>query len=292
MKIGFLILAHRYPNQLKQLIRSLLLVNDSRIYLHVDKKSNELFDEISAEFSFNNRVRFIGNRYRVYWGSFNQIRATFALMKSAFESRTEDYFMLLSGQDFLIKSPSALISFISENKEKQFVMNFKLPDSQWRDGGLNRLSHFSFDIPGRPWFSNKLNSAIERLHIYSGFKRKVYFEQYGGSNWFNINFDALEYMVTYIKDHPEYLNSFKNTRCADEMFVQSMLLNSRFRDSVVSADLRYIDWSSGPEFPRIIREEDFEKIVTYSEKFFARKFDSTIDGSVLNKLITYIGQNS
>lgn len=259
MKIGFLILAHRYPNQVIKLIESLLLFKDSKVYIHVDRKSEQVHEALTSRFSENKNVVLIEERYKVYWGSYNQIRATFSLIKSAYKNNTEDYFMLLSGQDFLVKKPSVLTKFLKDHSSKQFVVNFKLPDKQWSDGGLNRLQHYSFDIENHPWFSNKLNSLIKKSQDLLHIKRYVYFEQHGGSNWFNISKEALQYIVKYITENPKYLKAFRYSRCADEMFIQSILLNSKFKNDVVSNDLRYIDWGSGPEYPKILRTEDFEK---------------------------------
>ena len=288
MKIGFLILAHRYPTQLENLIHSLLTFPDASVYVHIDQKSEELYKNISEIFSGTNQVVFLQERYSVYWGSFNQIQATFALIKKAVERKHEDYFMLLSGQDFLIKKPETLIQFFTENKGKQFLVNFQLPDSQWKDGGLNRLAYYSIDIDGHPWFTNKVNTLIERLHRYSGFKRKTKFQQYGGSNWFNLDFNAMKYIVQFINSNPEFYKSFKYTRCADEIFIQSILMNSNFASQVVSDDLRFIDWSSGPEYPRILRSADLDRMVHAKHKFFGRKFDSTVDAKILDELSQYI----
>ena len=288
MRIGFLILAHRYPDQLKDLIRSLMKFPSSRIYIHVDKKSDSLFQQLQQLYSDHNQVVFLEERYPVYWGSFNQIRATFALMKKANAFGTEDFFMLLSGQDFLIKKPDLVLDFLRNNPAKQFVVHFKLPDSQWKYGGMNRLGHYSFDIPGRPWLTNKLNAFLEKIQVTFRLQRNVSFQQYGGSNWFNLTREALSYSVNFVLNNPKFLNSFRYSRCADEMFVQSILMNSAFKNQVVSDDLRYIDWGSGPEYPRILRDEDLEKMLNAENKFFGRKFDATIDSAVLNKLNHYL----
>ena len=288
MKIGFLILAHRYPNQLKSLIESLLSFPNARVYLHIDKKSKGLIETINDSFTGDSRVVILTERYPVYWGSFNQIQATFALMKKAKEFNSEDYYMLISGQDMLIKKPMDLLSFFSQHKGKQFLMNFKLPDPQWNEGGLNRLAYFHIDIPGRSYLSNRITSLIHRFQDLIGYKRKVYFEQYGGSNWFNLDAGALNYIVDFVNQNPKYLNSFKYSRCADEIFVQSVLMNSPFKDEVINDDLRYVDWSSGPEYPRILRESDLEKMHVEKNKFFARKFDANVDDFIIKKLKEFI----
>lgn len=289
MKLGFLILAHRYPKQLKNLIESLLLVDNSKIYIHLDLKALSNFNELIKFYSTNNRVVFIEKKYKVFWGSYNQILATYELIKTAVKNNSENYFMLLSGQDFLIKKPNEILNFFSQNSDSLFLVNFKLPDSQWQYNGLNRLGHYRIILEHNPWFSNKINTLISKIQIALKFNRKVKFQQYGGSNWFNLPLDALKLIVNYIEKNPSYLKSFKYSLCADEIFIQSIILNSEFKNKVISEDLRYINWSDGPEYPKILRLGDYEKMINSENKFFGRKFDEAVDNEVILKLKNYCG---
>ncbi len=288
MKLGFLILAHRYPNQLVRLIEGLLLVDGSKIYIHVDQKNTAEFQSTINQFKNNSRVVFIEETYKVYWGSYNQILATLALIKAAVKSNSEDYCMLLSGQDFLIKKPSELLNFFKSNKGSEYMVHFKLPDVQWQDGGLNRLGNYHLNFPKHPWFSNKLNAAIGKLQTAIKFKRRPFFQQYGGSNWFNLSIEALRYIVNYLDKNPAYLKTFKYSLTADEIFIQSILMNSEFKSKMIPQDLRYTNWSTGPEYPKILRESDFEELIHVESKFFARKFDATKDSIILDKLKAYL----
>lgn len=288
MKLGFLILAHRYPAQLVRLIEALLLVDESKIYIHVDQKNTAEFQSIINQFKSNARVVFIEETYKVYWGSYNQILATLALIKAAVKSNSEHYFMLLSGQDFLIKKPSELVNFFKINQGSEYMVHFKLPDVQWQDGGLNRLGNYHLNFPKHPWLTNKINAAIGKLQTAIKFKRRSYFQQYGGSNWFNLSIEALTYIVNYVNQHPVYLKTFKYSLTADEIFIQSILINSEFKSKIVPQDLRYTNWSTGPEYPKILRETDFEELIHAQSKFFARKFDATKDSIILDKLKAYI----
>ncbi len=289
MKLGFLILAHRYPKQLKNLIESLLLVNSSKIYIHIDLKALNNFNELIKFYSTNNRVVFIEKKYKVFWGSYSQILATYELIKTAVKNNSENYFMLLSGQDFLIKKPIDLMNFFEANITELFLLNFKLPNQSWKYNGLNRLGHYRILLENHPWLSNKLTNLISCIQSKLGFVRKVKFQQYGGSNWFNLPLDALKLIVNYVEKNPSYLKSFKHSLCADEIFIQSIILNSEFKNKVISEDLRYINWSDGPEYPKILRLEDYEKMINSENKFFGRKFDEAVDNEVILKLKNYCG---
>ena len=284
MKIGFLILAHRNFNQLKMLIEILLVYEYSQVIIHVDAKSNELYEKLKSTFVNNNRVYLVSERYKVYWGSFNQIRATLSLIERANEMQDLEYCVLLSGQDLPTKPINELANFLIKNKGKEYLSYFKLPDAQWEDGGLNRIKHFSFDIDNHPYLSNKVNTLISRLQNFLRIKRPLKYDYFGGPNWFNLSGHALKYISQYVKENPDYLKHFKFTRCADEIFIQTILLNSEFKELVISNDLRLIDWGSGPEYPKIWRNADENELFNVDNKFFARKFDEEIDCNIIQKL--------
>ena len=83
-RLAYLILVHTDPQQVYRLCATLLLDEQADIYIHVDLKSREDFSacqELSPE-----RIRFVSERYRVYWAGFNMVLATLALMKAAVEA--------------------------------------------------------------------------------------------------------------------------------------------------------------------------------------------------------------
>lgn len=76
------------------------------------------------------------------------------------------------------------------------------------------------------------------------------------------------------------------------MFFQTIIFNSKFREKVYMIDeasnsnimsLRYIDWNSGPEFPKLLDSDDFIKIKN-TDCILARKFNPKIDLSEYEKV--------
>jgi hypothetical protein len=62
-----------------------------------------------------------------------------------------------------------------------------------------------------------------------------------------------------------------------------MLKNSPWNDTIVDDNLRAINWDEGPEYPKIWRSNDFERL-TESGKLFARKFDENVDNIIISRL--------
>ncbi len=291
MTIGFLILAHKNANQCLNLIDSLLHYKKAYVYVHVDLKADVVNFKLLETYKNNPRVEIINSRYKVYWGSYNQILATLALIQQSNKNKLLNYFCLLSAQDFPIKPLQLFANFLAENNGTEFMVNFKLPDKQWDgEGGLNRLNFYWRNQKNKQknFLSDKLDSIIYYFHKISGFRRKLKYTYYGGSNWFILTHHAIYHITEFIKNNPGYLKEYKHSRCADEMFIQSILLNSEFKNKVIAYDLRYVDWKSGPDFPKVFVTYDFEKLISLENKFFARKFDEIIDAEILVKLKKYI----
>ncbi|HGV3901192.1 TPA: beta-1,6-N-acetylglucosaminyltransferase, partial [Klebsiella pneumoniae] len=55
-------------------------------------------------------------------------------------------------------------------------------------------------------------------------------------------------------------------------------------ENYINDALRYIDWVSGPEYPKILNEEDVDKIKK-SNCIFARKFPHDIASELFYKII-------
>ena len=127
------------------------------------------------------------------------------------------------------------------------------------------------------------------------------FKPYGGSSWWCLTRECLTYIHGFIKENPDFFDYFKYVNLSEEIFFQTLILNSPFKDSVVNDDLRCIDWSDGRwqvkswyrfpfeqgqtrvwrSGPRISRKEHFE-ILKNSKGLIARKFDTRIDSEILD----------
>lgn len=68
------------------------------------------------------------------------------------------------------------------------------------------------------------------------------------------------------------MKTMQFTFCSEEIYFQTVLLNSEHAKNIVNDCLRYIDWSSGRGgYPAFLDVTDYEKIKT-SNNIFARKF--------------------
>lgn len=288
MRLAALLLVHQYPQQVAKLIDS-LLDHQIDVFVHVDIRATETFNKLKAVYSNNSKVVFVSKRYKVFWGSFNQVRATLELLKEAKKTFSYDYYSLLSGQDLPIKALKEFKTFLTENKGKEFLAWYKLPhyENHGVTGGMDRMEYYWLDLnPKHKYFNARLTHLIRKTQDVLGAKRKLAFELYSGSQWFTLSDAAVSYCLDHLYRNPSFLKRFKLSRCADEIFFQTLLLNSPLKENVVNDSLRYIDWKSGPEYPKTLRSEDVPLFVNSSNKFFGRKFDEKTDPAVIEKLIS------
>jgi len=83
------------------------------------------------------------------------------------------------------------------------------------------------------------------------------------------------------------LNRLKHSFCSEEIYFQTIIMNSPFSDKVINNNLRYIKWEyKNGSMPAILDEEDYEE-VEKSNQLFARK----IEYPVSMKLVTGLMKN-
>ena len=78
-----------------------------------------------------------------------------------------------------------------------------------------------------------------------------------------------------------------NSTCGEEVFFQTIFLNSPFKNQVVNDNLRYTDWSVHCP-PKVLTDEDYDKVIN-SHKLFCRKIDSLVSKNLLCKLLAMLG---
>jgi hypothetical protein len=277
-KIAVLILVHENEGQVNRLIKH--LAKDFDVYVHIDKRS-------SVKIENNNEHILIYNMYKTYWASFNIVEATLFLLKSAY-NKGYDRYLLISGQDLPIVSNKEITQFF-ENNSYEYIDGTKMPIASLHgNGGFDRMTKYwpnYFHHGKKSWLLKKLFAIELRifLKIISRIKsRPIDYEFYKGTQWINLTHTCVEKIFEYLDKNKEYTNRFKWTNCADETFFHTII--KQLHDIIIIDDpLRYIDWSDGPDSPKTLREEDYEKIIN-SNKLFARKFDVNIDKEIIEKI--------
>lgn len=294
MSYIYAIICHRITNPLIFTVKHLLESDKSKVIIHIDKKTSlKNRKEIYSSLGEHKNLRFISvdESIEVRWGHYSQVKVMLLLMEKALEYNFK-YFSLISGDDIPIKS--------NKQREKFFKKNYteKIEFIGWnpKNNGEQRLY---IDYPN---FSFKKDlSRLKKIkrNIYIKYKSRFHRKDithlpkiYKGSQWFTLTNKAIEYVFHYISENPKYIASFEKSMCADEVFFQTIIFNNaELRKNIhgIESDMedcemggRYIDWTTGPDFPRSLDESDINKI-TESNSIFARKFKHDATTSQLKK---------
>ena len=152
MKIAYVILAHKLPEQLVRLVKKLYTDNTSFL-IHIDKKTDkETFKRMEEPLREYKNVHFL-KQYVVRWGTFSQVQATLEGVRMALDTRLEfDYMVLLTGQDYPIKSNEYIQKFFEESNGKSYLEYFSLPNEIWKNenGGMDRVNYWVLYFLGQP----------------------------------------------------------------------------------------------------------------------------------------------
>lgn len=261
------------------------------IYIHIDKKSSISRKDIES-LSAKKRV-YVSKQYKINWGAFNHLKAILELAEKAVENKENSYFHLITGHDYPIKPLEEFADFFEINKDRDFMEYHPLPYSAWPEGGLDRLSRYNmYDLlDGRTGLNERLIKGFSKLQKIIGFKRhfsKKFPPLYGGSTYWSLKRESLEYVFQYMKNSPRYLKRFKYSFCSEEIFFQTILLNSSLREKIVNNNKRFIIWEErNGNFPANLDVGDYENIRA-SDALFARKFEHPVSDLLLDKIKAYI----
>jgi len=288
---AYMIIAH-HQFQLLQMLCQLLDDERNDIYIMIDKKVKN-FDESIIIKSVQHSKVFFTDRIKIQWGGKSIVNAEIMLLKAASKNKYS-YYHLLSGADLPIKTADTIYNFFELNNGKEFIHfcndGFIKKQSALRAGQY----HFFQDKigPNKHIFLYKL----ERISLFA--QRKLNIDRLKkmpqiccGSQWFSITHEFARYVLEHEKDIDKMFNY---TACADEMFMQTLLLHSPYlknryqtedESSYISC-MRYICWYENLH-PYTWKSKDFDLLIN-SDFLFARKFDLNTDKDICKKIYEYL----
>ncbi|MDR1876813.1 MAG: beta-1,6-N-acetylglucosaminyltransferase [Flavobacteriaceae bacterium] len=276
MKQAILITAYKDVDNIIDIIN--YFDNNFEFYIHVDKKNKDYFTSIK-----NNKRVHVFSKYSVSWGGINHLKAILLLCYEGLKNNENTFFHLISGQDYPIKSVK---NFQNIDETKDYIDINEFSPKLWGGGGFDRLDYYHFyDIIN---IKNTIGSGtIYKLFVFNHFIQKKlklkrgypndFPKLYGGSTWWSLKRNTLQYVINYTNENDKFLNRMKFAFCSEEIYFQTVLMTSSdFKNSWINDNLRYIDWiGRNGNNPSVLDVSDFSKIIS-SNKLFARKFDKDI----------------
>jgi len=271
-------MAHAEPQQVERLV-SKLDHPGFDIFIHID---NKVSIEPYLFLSKKPRVHFIQKRIKVRWAGYSFTRAVFQSMREVLNSGRQYAFInLMSGQDYPIATSDHIYNSLFSKQGYNFISVEKFGSDWWQHAvDRYRMYHLTdFDFKGRYRLQFILNQILPER------KFPLPYTLYGGENatWWTLTSDCVRYILDVIEKNRRLQRFAKFTWAADEFLIPSIIMNSKFAETVESENFRYIDWSLGGHNPKVLTMEDWPSLRD-SEKLIARKFDYSIDTKILDAI--------
>ena len=278
MKHAYLITAHSNWHLLRLCLQT-LDEEGTDFFLLIDRKiKSPLKDLINIKLSKSQLFEL--SRIEINWGGYSQIQAEINLLRTAIKGNY-DYYHFLQGSDFPIKGKKEITAFFEKNRGKEFIQFTpgQYAFAKWK------CCYYHVMIENRFYRNSKLLKGINHLSLAVQRKLNLQRKQpelFHGSALFSITHDC----AIYVLQKEEVIKrTFSRTCAADEVFLQTMIMQSPFRDKIYhfeSADghARYIDWEHrNGNSPKTLTDDDFQLLMELPEQYcFARKLtDSTIE---------------
>jgi hypothetical protein len=289
-RLAYLILVHTDPKQVYRLCATLLLDEQADIYIHVDLKSGEDFS--ACQQLSSGRIRFVSERYRVYWAGFNMVLATLALMKAAVEARVGyHHLVLISGHDYPLRHPRAINEDLFNSRFPQFINRINALDSV--DYYIHQVTRFHFrdgwiPLPIPDKILRKLATISVRPIRRSLPKDLVPCE---GSQWWALTEECVRCLLTMVRERPELSRLYRYAMAPDEHFFHTLVQNSPFVTEAApimpytgkgmwkKANIHVIH----PSLKKIYTLADFDELMA-TGKLFVRKVNTLQSTPLMDKL--------
>lgn len=277
-KHAFLVMSRTVDANLLNLLKS-IDYKDNDIYLHIDKKANVK--------NFNSKLEhaelILCQNISVGWAADTLIKAEMILLKTAVNSgKKYSYLHLMSGNDLQIVDNVQFRKFF-KNTDEQYIdyESIDKPINMRRIKYFFPLQQYTGKKHGLLWAMQKILMYIQVMLRINRLRKSPYKHIAKGSAWFSITLECAQYIVKKEKEIEKY---FYHGSAADELFIQTLILSSKFESKIASNNLRYIKWSEGANSPEVLKISNYEDLIA-SQKLFARKFDTKIDSLVISKIL-------
>ena len=279
MRLAYFILAHHKPAQLRRLMRAIW--RPEHFYLiHVDRRAGRECHAIARDLARADNVALLP-RSRCFWGGWSLVRAELRAMRRLMAMGEWSYYVNLSGQDFPLRTQEEIVASLERLPCRDWVDFERTLDPERATELARREQVCAIELPWRdklwrvawapPWRTPLLTGAV----------------RYIGSQWKIVSRETCQFLAV-----PGNTRRFRAAYWAsdvpDESFFQTTLLNSERRAFMAGRNWHFVDWFTGPNYPRVLTMEDLPRLDA-SDAFFARKFDEQVDAAVLLALEQRLG---
>ena len=243
-----------------------------RCYVHLDAREDPA--TYTGLWAWPAHVEFIGDRFPVYWGGFNMIRATEALVRRALGDMANRVFVLLSDDTLPLVRPDRLFAELMASPDR-----IDVGLARRNPRFLTRYRDFFFlDSPAtsaRPLAVEQRSidpaalDALERLARLRERGKVPLREVWSGSQWWALSRPTLTAVTAELASDAWLRASFEFSAVPDEMAIQTLYANRLGLTARSFTGPMFADMSRAPA-PFVYRSWD-EVPTLGADKLFIRK---------------------
>lgn len=303
-EIVYLVMAHGDPTQALRLMATIRTGSpNSAIYLHHDAKG-----ALPAERTLTAlNVKLVQPRINVAWGTFSLVEAVLISMRLILQEIEFRWLVVLSGQDYPLRPFNKIEEDLRESPFDAYVRAspaaegeyaFRYDHQYWSLPNIRHaylLPHWASTLVARGRVALNARNGLVRLQPRSrnssaliGLRahRKPFsksFVCYKGSQWFTLSCRAVRILIAHGDTNPQIIDYYHRVLIPDESYFQTILWNSECL-TIANDHRRLVLWDDSKlSHPVTLTMAHWHAIIN-SGKDFGRKFDISVDASVLDAL--------
>jgi hypothetical protein len=275
VSLAYLIRAHHRPKQLVRLVER-LTTPEASFVVHVSARTaDDIYASMREGLAGRDDVHWVP-RVAAYYSGFSLVRSMLAGLEEVAAAGLPAHTVLLSGQDYPLRPAAEIQGFLAKRPGQSLVEHFPIPTERWpeEDGGLNRIRYRHFE---------RIRFRTRILRV-PGLRRSFPegLRPWGGSAWCVLSDEAVRTLLAFSERRPDAYRFFRHVKTPDEIYLQTVLMNSSLRDRVVNEPVHHIEWVGGSH-PLTFKSADFDRL-SASGMPFARKFDVEEDAEILDRI--------
>jgi hypothetical protein len=256
------------------------------------------------------------------YGNFSHLDRYFAAVDWLDEHGIEyDWLQNMTGQDYPLQPIATIDRFLADSDADGYLQYAPVfpertpPTVDWGAGPQYRLcspfdTAMRFDYRHRwigrptrakqrwlrpvmaidwlqPWIRVSLAYSTVAIRRRNTIFNDNDFICYGGSFFCTLSARCARYARNFARENPEIVEFFRTMPAPNEVFLQTVLVNSK-KFHIVPDGKRYIDWSkSRNNHPKTLGVADLPAMLA-SGAHWARKFDTNFDSGVLDVLDRHV----
>lgn len=313
MKIAALIIAHQNIEHLIRLIKR-LQHQEIDIYVHIDNKWKDFnLEQLKKSGVFVQVLPYRGSGQLDNW---ELVDITLRLIEYAKSRDSYSYYMLLSGNDYLLANTDTIVSRLRESYPRDFMDCTPYAQDNWV--GTKFLRHYSYSLDAYLYnlqtgkhIKRILRGILRRIdYLKSNFVKLPYevlemggIKIYGGSAWWILSDVSINYIHEFVQSERTAVSALMHTWTPEEIFFQTVCMTSKEISSHIEVNDQYEREQNCLTYayftdsyvkplkkpfkghPYIFQYDDkdfVDKLLSQNKYFFARKFDVRVSSEIMD----------